>query len=253
MMISERFLEASLNEMKQGYAVQEHECICLLCGEVFEKGIIYPEDGVLYEAERYAKLHVEKVHQSVFHYLMKMDKDVTGLSEHQKSLLELFYQGKSDAEIKEKMGIGSSSTIRNHRFTLKKKEKQAKVFLTLMELLNEHDKKASSSRTLKPQQSVEARYDISAEEHDQVIAKNFPKGIDGPLCTFNLKEKHRIVVLQAIAKRFEGNKVYHEKEVNDILQLIYEDYVLVRRFLIEYGFFKRNADGSAYWKEEDIR
>ena len=28
---------------------------------------------------------------------------------------------------------------------------------------------------------------------------------------------------------------------------MYEDYVHIRRYLIEYGFLDRKADGSAYW------
>ncbi len=34
----------------------------------------------------------------------------------------------SDAEVIERLGGGSASTIRNHRFTLREKEKQAKLF-----------------------------------------------------------------------------------------------------------------------------
>ena len=50
-----------------------------------------------------------------------------------------FYQGKSDKDIQKELEIGSSSTIRNHRFVFREKERQAKVFLALMELLNENN------------------------------------------------------------------------------------------------------------------
>lgn len=88
------------------------------------------------------RVHIEREHASVFEHLVNLDKKITGLSDHQNSLLRLFYLGKSDSEIQGELGIGSSSTIRNHRFVLREKERQAKVFLVLMELLKESNKKA---------------------------------------------------------------------------------------------------------------
>ena len=40
---------------------------------------------------------------------------------------------------------------------------------------------------------------------------------------------------------------YSEKEVNKILSRVYEDYVLLRRYLIEYGFLDRTRDGAVYF------
>ncbi len=61
-----------------------------------ERGIIYSDDGKFYEAEKYIRVHIEKAHQSVFDYLIRLDKKLTGFTDHQNSLLRLFYQGKSD-------------------------------------------------------------------------------------------------------------------------------------------------------------
>ena len=121
MTVSERFWNASVEELKRGYVHGGDHYLCLLCGKTYEQGIIYPEDGVLYEAERYIRRHIEQAHHSVFDYLIQMDKKFTGLTEHQSSLLHLFYQGKSDTEVQKELGIGSASTIRNHRFVLKEK------------------------------------------------------------------------------------------------------------------------------------
>lgn len=55
-----------LEELKRGY-VEETDCyICLLCGKTVETGIIYPDEGTLYEAERYTRVHIENTHGSVF-------------------------------------------------------------------------------------------------------------------------------------------------------------------------------------------
>ncbi len=126
--ISENFWNSSLEELKQGY-IQEHDSyICLLCGKKVEKGVVYPQEGVLYEAERYMRIHIEGTHQSVFDYLIGLDKKLTGLTDHQNLLLRLFYQGKSDKEVQAKMGIGSTSTIRHHRFALKEKNDKLRLF-----------------------------------------------------------------------------------------------------------------------------
>ena len=75
----------------------------------------------------------------MFEYLLNMDKKLTGLTELQKNLLDFFYCGYSDSDIVSKMVGVSTSTIRNHRFTLRQREKQAKIFLILMGSLREKE------------------------------------------------------------------------------------------------------------------
>jgi hypothetical protein len=160
--ISELFWNASLEELKCGYIEEKNHYICLLCGKYFEKGIVYPEDGVMYESGRYVRVHIDKIHNSVFEYLIHLDKKLTGLTDHQKGLIELFYQGKSDKEVQTEMGIGSASTIRNHRFGLKEKERQAKLFLAVMELLKEKDKYAPAFIEVhKTALMVDERYNVT--------------------------------------------------------------------------------------------
>lgn len=247
----EKFWNASLEDIKRGYAEEQEYFECLLCGEKIEKGIVYQEGGVFYDAEKYAKLHIKNAHNSVFDFLIGLDKRVTGLSEHQNGLLRLFHQGKSDAEVQREMGIGSSSTVRNHRFVLKEKERQAKVFLVLMELLKGRDKSPSSY--IAPHKTavmLDDRYKVTQAEREKILKKYFLQGTRGPLKTFDMKEKCRLVVLREIAERFEANRIYNEKEVNAILKTAYDDYVTLRRYLIEYGFMDRKPDGSQYWLKD---
>ena len=249
--ISEQFWNASLEELKSGYIEEENHYICLLCGKYFEKGIVYPEDGVLYESERYVRVHIEKAHHSVFEYLINLDKKLSGLTDHQKSLLQLFYQGKSDKEVQAEMGIGSSSTIRNHRFVLKEKERQAKVFLAMMELLRKKDRYDPGFVNVhKTARMLDDRYNITHEEKEAILTKYFPAGIKGPLKAFSRQEKHKLVVLREIAGRFEPGRIYREKEINEILKAAYDDYVTLRRYLIDYGFLDRKPDGSEYWVKD---
>ncbi len=64
---------------------------------------------------------------------------------------------------------------------------------------------------------------------------------------FSPKEKKKIVILGKIAEQFEQGRQYSEKEVNQILKPIYEDYMTIRRYLIIYGFMERTKDGARYW------
>ncbi|WP_309090896.1 DUF2087 domain-containing protein [Domibacillus sp.] len=245
---SAMFWNASIQELKKGYVEETDFFTCLLCGKRIEKGIIYPVEDKLYDAERYTQAHINQEHVSVFDYIMKMDKKLTGLTEHQNKLLRLFYEGKNNKEIQAEMGIGSISTIRNHRFVLKEKERQAKMFLAVMELLNERDAHAPVVvPSHKQARMVDSRYNVTEEEQEKVIQKFMPEGI---LLAFPPKEKQRLVIMREMAKKFKAGQVYSEKETNEILFAIFNDYVKIRRYLIEYGFLNRKPDGSEYWVNE---
>ena len=187
---------------------------------------------MFYEAERFMKLHIESAHGSVFEWLIEMNKSVTGLSQHQSKLLKLFYSGMSDEEVKNEMGIGSSSTIRNHKFVLREKERQAKIFLVLMELLKEGSDKAYNMKSRISSASKGRRNDLTQEEKDKIIERYFPEGVNGPLKEVSMREKSRIVVLEQLAGRFQKDKIYSEKEVNEILKEAFPDFVTLRRYLI---------------------
>lgn len=244
---SERFWNASIDELKNGFVEEKGHFRCLLCDEQIEKGIIYRHEDVFYEAERYMRLHIEIAHGSVFEYLMSMDKKLTGLTEHQNRLLRFFYEGKKDAEIQQEMEIGSASTIRNHRFVLKEKERQAKLFLATMELLKEKDEYAPAFIEVHQTAAmVDDRYNITTEEEQNILEKFF---IGGKLKKFPPKEKQRLVVIKEISKRFSTGERYSEQQINSIIESVFSDYVLIRRYLIEYGFLGRKKDGSEYWLE----
>ncbi|PFA25186.1 transcriptional regulator [Bacillus cereus] len=248
--ISEKFWDASIEELKKGYIFEEdtEEYICLACGEKFIKGIIYQNQNVLYEAEKFVQLHIENEHVSMFEYLLNLDKKFTGLTDLQKKMVQFFYMGLNDKEIVKEMEGGSTSTIRNHRFTLREKMKQAKVFLALMELSEErskaHPKFLPIHRTAT---MVDDRYNITEDENDEVLKLHFTEGLDGPLIKFPKKQKRKLIILRHLVKKFDSNKKYTEKEVNQILENVYPDFVTLRRYLIEYGFLDRTADGSKYW------
>lgn len=250
---AEMFWKSTIDEMKDGYKYDKarDEFICLLCGKSFLRGIIYSEDGIFYEAERYARVHVEKAHGNVFDCLLNMDRKLTGLTEVQKTLMDMFYKGHSDNEIVKILGGGSTSTIRNHRFILREKEKQAKLFLAMMELLRIKNMNEENFTSIhRTAVMVDERYNITKEETDEILKTYFKQGPDGLMTNFPRKEKRKVILLRHIAGRFSQGVKYTEKEVNEIIKTAYHDFATIRRYLVEYGYLDRKKDGSSYWVKE---
>ncbi len=247
--ISELFWQADLQDIKRGYTHQQEtdQYTCLICGQSFENGRIYSHQGQLYQAKRFVELHIRNEHDSVFSYLLQLDKKLTGLTEHQKTLLSLFYAGHGDSEVAKQLGT-ATSTIRNHRFSLREKQKQAKLFLALMELLAEQTPQRQAFIEIpRNSRQVDDRFAITQAEREEILAKYFAEGPDGPISSFPTKEKRKVAILHHLVERFKLGQTYTEKEINAILRPIYDDYVLLRRYLIEYGFLDRTSDGGSYW------
>ena len=249
-MKEEIFWNSDISDIKKGNVDSGEYFECLLCDMKTEKGIVYKRENMLLDAEKEMKFHISDIHVSVFDYLINLNKKLTGISEQQKKLLKLFYLGKSDKEIQEETGTGSTSTIRNHRFLLKEKERQAKVFLSVMELLREKDKNAA--KFIEPHKTarfLDDRYNITIEENQKMLEKffDFENGKAVKLKRFPGREKQRVVVIREISKSIESGKKYSEKEMNNVIKSFFDDYVTLRRYLIEYGFLDRKKDGSEYW------
>ena len=66
------------------------------------------------------------------------------------------------------------------------------------------------------------------------------------LSKFPKKQKRKLIILRHLVKKFDSNKSILKK-VNTVIENVYPDFVTLRRYLIEYGFLDRTADGSQYW------
>jgi DNA-binding CsgD family transcriptional regulator len=254
------FWGASVDDLVRGY-VELGKGIgfaCVVCGHQAERGRIYPIEECLYESEAYMRQHIKREHGSIFQQLIRMDKRWTGLTEVQKDVLQAAAEGMSDAQTAKRLG-GKASTVRYHRFHLREKEKQAKVFLAIMGLLaggqepaiKEESETEQSTEEFVPihrtATMVDERYAVTEEEREKILRTYFPQGPTGPLKELPAREKRKIIVLKAIAGRFERDRRYTEKEVNEVLKGAHPDFATLRRYMIEYGFMDREADCSAYW------
>ena len=235
------FWQASVTDMMRGNVpLPEKGCfVCLFCGYKAEQGRIYPEGEYFYDAEKHIGYHIRQQHGSPLKMLLQLDKRWTGLTELQARLIELFASGAGDQEIASQTGSGSVSTIRNHRYILREKGKQAKIFLAIAELMEQQATENAARPPLAPVDPVEA-------EVQKILRTYFPQGTDGPLSTFPTREKRRLILLRQIATRFAPDRTYTEKEINKILGAVYDDHVLLRRLLIDYKFLTRRPDGSEY-------
>ena len=62
----------------------------------------------------------------------------------------------------------------------------------------------------------------------------------GKLNAMPLKQHQIVVILDEIARNFEPERQYKEREVNVILEEINEDYCTLRRLLVDYGYMDRD-------------
>ncbi|MCL1694616.1 MULTISPECIES: DUF2087 domain-containing protein [unclassified Lysinibacillus] len=236
--------DLTIDELSRGYVDTGEAYECIFCKEIFDGQEVFNIEGRFFTAKKAIHLHIEKEHISVFEALLQLNKKDTGLSDIQTELLKLFATGAPDKEIINSTSANSISTIRQHRFKLKEKEKQAKVFLAIMQALE-------TTKVYEPihkgATQVDERFAITVDEKEKVLATYFKHGLDGPIESFPSKEKRKIILLQYIVTKFEVGRKYSEKEVNEILKPIYSDYVSIRRYLIEYGFLDRNDDCTTYW------
>jgi hypothetical protein len=69
---------------------------------------------------------------------------------------------------------------------------------------------------------------------------------DGRLLSVPRQRAKRLVVLDHLASAFEPGVRYSEAEVNAKLRPVYDDYVALRRYLVDEGFLAREA--GLYWR-----
>jgi hypothetical protein len=221
---------------------------CLSCDASFIQGMIYAVEGGNADARMAAALHVAREHGSAFAALLS--RRTAGLPAIQEKVLGLLYEGKSDREIAEALGGKSASTVRNHRFALRRRETEARAFLALMQLLDR--KRPDTPRFIEYPAAVTPLDEraMTSESEAKAVESRFTQALpEGgiTLTGWPKKQKDKLVLLRLIAGLFERGRRYSEKEVNAVLGPVWSDHVTIRRYLIEYRFLGRKSDCSEYW------
>ncbi len=255
-MSDKSLLNASIEELAAGFARDESlkGYRCLACGAAFEDGRVYAEGEALLLAERAAAAHVARSHGGAFALLKGLGDEAAGLPEVQAKVLDLLHEGKSDDEIAQVLGGKSASTVRNHRFNLRRREAEARVFLAMMRLVDERGEGAGrfldypAGMPARDERAAITEAEAAAVEAKYLEARTGPGGEPGiALASWPKRQKEKLVLLRRIAGLFEPGRRYAEPEVNAVLMPVWDDYVTIRRYLIEYRFLDRRPDGGEYW------
>ena len=97
---------------------------------------------------------------------------------------------------------------------------------------------------------LDAYYGVTPDEEAYVSRNAFSSRQPLRLKHFPARQKRKYIVLKVIATEFEPGRRYDEQEINAILAGIHEDYVTLRRYLVDYKLLQRTTDGRSYWRSE---
>jgi DNA-binding CsgD family transcriptional regulator len=247
--MKQEIIEYTVDEIKEGFRFEKKDkkYICNHCGREFIDGEIHHIDGRFFESRLAVKFHMQSEHQGQFSALLEKENKYLTLTENQITILRLIHKGLSDNEIAGELGV-SPSTIRHQKFMFREKAKQAKMYLAAYELVFVEPTAAEKLVSIHNSATmVDDRYITTEEEGEKIIKTAFSSLTPLRLAVFPAKEKKKIIILKKITELFEYGKRYQESELNEILKRVYEDFVTLRRYLIEYGFMDRTKDCTEYW------
>ncbi|MFQ9893409.1 MAG: LuxR C-terminal-related transcriptional regulator [Emergencia sp.] len=175
------FKELSIEELTSGFVWSEEKrgYVCIFCGELFEEGLVYQSRGRMVTAGRAIEEHIFDEHGGVFYGLISLDKQISGLSEAQKDILQGLYQEKNNRELGAELGI-SAATVRTHKFNLQKMKREARILLAVLAQI-EDEMLIKARKQLEGEQPEEEKEPVTS-------AKEFKGNNLHPFFTqFNLK------------------------------------------------------------------
>ncbi len=140
----------------------------------------------------------------------------------------------------------SSATVSHHLQRLVKAELvQARadqhyhVYSLKLQTLRDMSQQILSQDTLQ-----ETTEDLDLDAYDRKVLRDFMQ--EGRLKRIPRQWKKREVILRYLAERFEPDRRYSEREVNDIISQTHEDYATFRRGLIDGRYMARERE--IYWR-----
>jgi hypothetical protein len=97
---------------------------------------------------------------------------------------------------------------------------------------------ADAARSASPPRRKPDLSDATPEQ--ETVLRNF---VDehGRIVRLPARDAKRRLVLEYVAERFEPGREYDEKQVNGILLELFDDYVTLRRLLVDDGLLERAA------------
>lgn len=101
-----------------------------------------------------------------------------------------------------------------------------------------------AQRVLSTDELAQVAVNVDQDAYSTKVLKNYV--IRGRLKIIPSQLKKRQVIVRWLAGRFEPGARYTEKEVNEILRRVYEDWETLRRELVDMHYLERQ--GGIYWR-----
>lgn len=239
-------------DLTRGFSPVGDQLHCLFCDARFDTGLVFPDGEVFRLPDKAAEHHVRTAHAGPFSALLALGRSGHGLTETQATVVRLAALGRTDREIAQALGGRSVSTVRNHRFQLRRRHREARILVALMDALEAgvpDEQQFVDFHAEMP--TTDERTAITVAEDRKLAAKYFSSLEPLRLERIPKKEKHKLVVLRRVVEQLSAQARYAERELNALLEPIHADYAALRRYLVDYRFLARLPDGSAYWRIDD--
>lgn len=95
-------------------------------------------------------------------------------------------------------------------------------------------------------------YTLTDDERQAIVDAYFASVEPFVLKQFPKKLKKKYAVIETLATLFKDDTVYSELDVNEILKPVWHDYVMLRRFMVDFALLTRTKDGSEYRKAKTL-
>jgi len=193
--------------------------------------------------------HLTVVHGGNQSQLIHLNSRYNTLTSKQQDLLTAFATGIKDAELANQFQV-AAATIRHQKFTFREKAKQAKLYLAIYQSVFAQTTATNDLIEVPTQMGpVDDRFMITEDEAATTLQHYFDFN-QAPLQLkrWPKKQKTIVIILTRIVDEIPSDQRLSEDELNDYLRPIYFDFTTVRRYLIDYGFLKRTANGHQYWR-----
>jgi biotin operon repressor len=88
--------------------------------------------------------------------------------------------------------------------------------------------------------------DLDLDAYDRKVLRDYMDAESGRLKFIPRQWKKREVILRYLVEQFEFGRNYSEREVNEIIERIHDDYATLRRALVDSRRLAR--DHEVYWR-----
>jgi DNA-binding CsgD family transcriptional regulator len=219
----------TITELTQGFHREQNMWHCNYC-----------EVKVRIDQRAQIVEHLTIAHQSALDALLAAG----GLTENQQQLMQAFAAGHSDKQIAADQGV-TASTIRQQKYRFRQKAAQSRLFLAQYQAVFGENDPVELLSVPKPAQNMA----ITVDQYEQVLAKNIDFSSAHPkLKHWPKPEAARVCLCARIVEDFAIDRQYTLNETNAILDAWYPDHSLLARYLVDFSFMQRTADGRQYWR-----